>query len=328
MRFIATTAALLFAVACTDSGKKAVDIAVSDNAAEKESADLEIVDLTSGPQDTADAAPDRADTEVATGSDVRMGSDIQNHGACCQVHADCTSALICVGATDEHDGTCESKPNGSICYFDVQCDEFEICHGAEVCSCDANCPTIAGKCVPVTGGCCETDDECPTGMRCVGDEETGGGVCLIEPDHPLKCWEDEDCAGAELCVHASWCGCAYYFCDPPEMGYCQDAALTECVEKYSGCECEQGCADGFWTVVFYDEILGEFPPDMSPPPELLAQGLAKYDCSVCQCNETWQINLNGQWVSFEGGPEEFCTMLFAMDGECGGCLTTWEGGCC
>jgi len=313
---------LLFVGACAGSGKKSVDVLAADPSGECPGC----MDMNSPPADLARGEMGAEDISIEKDSPV--ASEVRKRGACCQIHADCDPGLVCVGVTDEHEGTCETEPDGSICYFDIHCDEFESCQGAQACPCDANCPTIAGTCVALGAGCCEVDEECPTGMRCVGDDETGGGICLLLPDQPEKCWDETDCQQGESCVEAVWCGCAYMLCDPPQMGQCQVDTLAECVETYSGCECYEGCADGFWTVVFYDEALGEFPSDISPTAELLESAWAMYDCSVCACTETWQFNLGGEWTNIDGGAEEFCEILQELDAECGGCLTKWEGGCC
>lgn len=264
--------------------------------------------------------------DISPRPDVVMSGDIQNTGECCTSDEECTGALACIGAGDTTLGTCQPKPNKFVCYDDSTCLEFYSCHNPQVCTCDMDCTTEAGSCEPVKGACCADDDDCPEGTRCVGGEEQG--ICLVEPDHPSKCWEDKDCDSSEVCIDAFWSGCGYMTTGPMDMGHCQDKALTDCVEKYNGCECVEGCADGFSSVVFYSEEAGEFPADINPPEELLAVGVAMYECAVCACKETWTVPVNGVWEDFEGGPEEFCLYLFELDEECGGCLTTWEGGCC
>jgi len=104
------------------------------------------------------------------------------------------------------------------------------------------------------------------------------------------------------------------------------AELAECMEMYSGCGCEMGCADGFWSVVFYPVEAGEFPEDFSPPAELLDVALAMYDCSICTCEEGWQLKQDGEWVGTDA--EGFCTFLLLHQAECDGCLVPWQGGCC
>jgi len=37
----------------------------------------------------------------------------------------------------------------------------------------------------------------------------------------------------------------------------------------------------------------------------------------------------GAWMSEElGGAENFCAFLLGCDEACGGCLVSWQGGCC
>ena len=104
------------------------------------------------------------------------------------------------------------------------------------------------------------------------------------------------------------------------------AELAECIEMYSGCGCEMGCADGFWSVVFYPSEAGEFPEDINPPPEVLEVAVAKYNCSICTCDEGWQLKQGEEWVGTDA--EGFCTFLLSHQAECGGCLIPWQGGCC
>lgn len=102
--------------------------------------------------------------------------------------------------------------------------------------------------------------------------------------------------------------------------------LAECLEKHSGCECYEGCADGFTTLVYYPAEAGEFPEEINPPAELLEAAVARYDCAVCACTEGWQVKIDGQWQEVDA--QAFCEFLLQHDFECGGCLSQWTGGCC
>ncbi len=153
-------------------------------------------------------------------------------------------------------------------------------------------------------------------------EDLGGmEVHDLVPDLPLDLWEVEigpDDSSGELEGGTL-----------PDLGTdlgIDPAELAECIEMYSGCGCEMGCADGFWSVVFYPAEAGEFKEDFSPPPELLEVALAMYDCSICSCEEGWQLKQNGEWVGTDA--EGFCTFLLLHQAECGGCLVPWQGGCC
>jgi hypothetical protein len=103
-------------------------------------------------------------------------------------------------------------------------------------------------------------------------------------------------------------------------------SLEECLETYAGCGCELGCMDGFWSALFYPSAAGQFPSDINPPQELLEVAVAKYECSVCTCEESWHIRIDGEWAAVD--LQGFCQHIVAQDTACGGCLTTWQGGCC
>ena len=106
-----------------------------------------------------------------------------------------------------------------------------------------------------------------------------------------------------------------------------DPDVLACVQTYSGCACEPGCVDGFSETIWYDPADGgPFPSDTSPTPELLAIGVARYQCSVCSCGESWSIRDGESWRDV--GVLEMCERIVSQDRACGGCLETWWGGCC
>jgi hypothetical protein len=353
-----TVVLVVFLAACAGAGKKAVDAAGpgEDGSAQETTATPD----GSGLADVAPALdcqpyPPGAggcnecfctesgwqctliECDTGSGSDAAPadvwlpGDDVQNKGECCDSDDECTSAMACIGGTGEGGlGVCQPKPNKIRCYEDATCPAFHKCVGAHICTCDMNCMTEEGKCTPIEAGCCTVDGDCPEGTHCVG-EDLGDGVCLSDPIYPNRCWEDEECDVGETCVDSFWCGCDAD-CDLFHFGYCQDAAFQECVETYSGCECYEGCADGFWNIVFYPEEFGEFPSDINPPAELLDVGIAMYECGVCSCHEAWHVKKDGAWINSDVSDgvnvEEFCKHLLGYDEECGGCLASWEGGCC
>jgi hypothetical protein len=313
----------LTAGACSGTGKKEiVDL--------RATADTILLDSGPGP-DTATTDAPGADTALADSHqtlDQIPGSDSANTGACCDTDDDCEYSLICLGGTGAGGlGTCQWPANGKDrCYVQDDCPENYACVGGQICTCDMNCATEVGQCKPKEAGCCTADAECPDGTQCVG-ADSGSGICLAVPPKEWKCWEDKDCPQGEVCTQAEWCDCAG-FCGAFDFGYCQENWLAECVALHSGCECYEGCADGFSTYVYYPEGAGEFPEDINPPQELLDVAVARYDCGVCSCTESWQVPVAGEWVDFEGGPEEFCIYLQEADEACGGCITQWMGGCC
>lgn len=135
------------------------------------------------------------------------------------------------------------------------------------------------------------------------------------------CWNDLDDDGDGLvdcndpdCVGASECPCT------PASGV-DPLELNDCIADYGGCGCEPGCVDGFWSVVWYPESAGTFPPDMSPPAELLDVAVGRYDCSICTCDEGWSLRSGDSWT--EATACGLCNTVLATGG-----LARWEGGCC
>jgi len=313
---------------CSTSSKKAVDVVADSGLVPDVKRVIDIPD--SGLIDVPDGAGREAkpDPDIPAIDDVLPYDDVQNKGECCDTDDDCTSALVCIGSTGEGMlGTCQHKPNKTRCYSDETCPEFYFCDGGQICTCDMDCATEEGKCETTGLNCCVDDAECPEGTRCVGTGTEAAATCFVLPAKDYKCWDDVDCNPGEVCVNSKWCGCPYFFCDS-YLGNCKEEGLAQCIAKHSGCGCEEGCADGFTTYVYYPDSAGEFAEDISPPPELLEVALARYDCGICSCTESWQAPMDGEWVDFEGGPEEVCLYLQELDDECGGCLVEWFGGCC
>jgi hypothetical protein len=127
-------------------------------------------------------------------------------GGCCQDDSQCGS-LICVNTI------CKQRaPDG--CWRDDNCGPDQICSGATVCPCAADCQYAdsPGSCVPANLGCCRDDTNCPGGGHCVS------GVCKPALEGG-SCWSDHDCLGA-LCLGAQVCPCGVDCLAPDTEGYC------------------------------------------------------------------------------------------------------------
>ena len=271
-------------------------------------------------------APDVGAPDTAgPGPDTHMVGDVQWPPTCCDVDADCAEGKICVGAGAGVQGQC--RPDG--CYGPEGCAEHFICVGYEVCSCTDDCLSMRGSCRPQDAGCCGPDLDCPAGTQCVAEGPEGWGTCAPVPPKEGKFWSDADCVAGQGCDGAQLCPCDAD-CDMwNEFGWCMDAGLQECVQKHSGCGCEEGCADGFWAVAYYPDGAGPFPADFWPSQEILDAAVAWYECSICTCEERWHIKVDGVWIDdLEEHVDGFCEFLIEYQESCGDCLESWEGGCC
>ncbi len=273
--------------------------------------------------DADGSGPDAADIAL-------VGSDVQEKGNCCASDAECTSAMACIMTPGEEQGTCSPKPNKPFCYFDSHCPVLHTCEGAALCACGDDCDPERGTCKPYGGACCAVDADCGQGAACYWNEPHDASICLPVPTAWYECWVDADCEPDEQCVDEYWAPCPYMMTGPFEFGYCQKSKFLECVAKHSGCDCDQGCADGYSVTVYHPADAGEFPPATTPPQELMDVAVAKYECGVCSCTESWAVKDAGVWMTEELGndAENFCAFLLAFDEACGGCLVAWEGGCC
>jgi hypothetical protein len=115
---------------------------------------------------------------------------------CCTSDEQC-APLICVNTR-----CAWTSPDS--CWRDDECEGGQICSGASICPCDADCKgvvSVTGKCVPADQGCCATDQDCDEEATCVA------GVCKSNPGD--LCWNDRDCntSVAEVCAGASVCPC-------------------------------------------------------------------------------------------------------------------------
>ena len=287
--------------------------------------DVAAADTPSLPDTPAPDAP--APDTTDPGPDMTTSGDVQWPPVCCDEDQDCPGDLVCVGYGDVILGQC--RPPG--CYappWDA-CPEHYACLGSTTCSCDDDCLSKKGQCVPLDAGCCGPDLVCPEGTQCVPEGPSGFGTCAPVPPKEGKCWSDADCAPGQACDGAQLCPCDADCDSINSFGYCTDAALSECISKHSGCGCEEGCMDGFWAVAYYPEGEGPFPADFWPSQEILDAAVAWYECSICTCEERWHIKVDGVWIDdLEEHVDGFCEFLLETQESCGDCLESWEGGCC
>ncbi len=290
--------------------------------------DLPLIDEDAAAAPDSVLLPDTPTPDVSPPDpDTTMSDDALGPLVCCEGDQDCPDGEVCVGEGDVILGQC--RPAG--CYGPFGCAEHFVCVGSTVCACDEDCLSERGQCVPQDAGCCggPLGVECPNGTQCVSEGPEGPGTCAPAPTDADQCWSASDCAPGLACDGAQLCPCDAD-CDMwNSFGVCTDAAWADCVAKHSGCGCEEGCMDGFWAVAYHPDDAGPFPAEMWPSQEILDASVAWYECSICTCEEAWHVKVDGAWDDpLEGGVEAFCTFLLEQQESCGGCLQSWEGGCC
>ncbi len=251
---------------------------------------------------------------------------------CCLTDADCDDEQVCVGVGSDTAGQCAQAPWPGGCYPGT-CPTLHLCLGSMTCGCGEECaPTIGYACAPVEGECCTADSDCPEGAIC--HMQGAGGTCLRAPGDNA-CWEDADCGDGQSCQGATVCGCQADCEWSSGLGHCVEDGnddLAECVARFTGCGCAfEQCMDGFGSTTFYPADAGEFPEDVSEPPELLDVAVGRYLCAYCACKETWEVSADDDGDGESDGlvytnAVDFCLHILEQDAQCSGCLVEWSGG--
>jgi len=128
---------------------------------------------------------------------------------CCHTNDECPEGY-CVAGNLGAGGVCHTEllPDGS-CFTDADCGGEElVCKGEQLCSCDMNCISVAGTCLPSWNDCCFTDAQCTGDAICAGEGPGGyAGVCKLPAAFDGKCWDDGECGFGSECVGAAICPC-------------------------------------------------------------------------------------------------------------------------
>ncbi len=212
---------------------------------------------------------------------------------CCQSDEECVEfGLRCVGAEmgAGAGGTCLPVTTGGDCYYKSDCAEGEYCVAQTVCSCDMNCISELGVCIPYDVYCCFGDDECDAGEQCIGASLgpwTEPGVCKSQAPNGL-CWQDSQCKPGQECEGVSICPCDAD-CDGADMP-------GECV---AGCDdidcCCEGsdCGDGSECVYLAEGnvCLPKQPAGMCWQDSDCGDNQYCYGSSPCACN--WDCDGDG-----------------------------------
>ena len=266
--------------------------------------------------DDADAVPADVPADLPPADVPVDGSTDVPFPGCCHSNADCPEGY-CVAADVGAGGVCHTEllPDGS-CFTDADCGGEElVCKGALLCSCDMNCVSVAGTCLPSWNDCCFTDAQCPQGSICAG-EGPGGYPGACKPPAALdgQCWDDDECPVGSLCQGAAICPCDAD-CDMVDQpGTCQAApgCCTSDEECDLGVDMAFVCAgvdpdSGLGVCLPAITIEGECWDDLDCP---VGQSCA--DASFCPCGfECLAIQLPGTCVT---SPTDTCC---GLDCDCG-----------
>lgn len=143
-----------------------------------------------------DVTDDADATDAAETTDATEATDTGLPPDCCHDDDDCPPNAYCVAGHLGAGGVCHTDllPDGS-CFVDTDCGGEELaCKGAQLCSCDMNCVSAAGTCLPSWNDCCFTDQQCTGDAICAGEGPGGyAGVCKLPAALDGKCWDDQTC---------------------------------------------------------------------------------------------------------------------------------------
>jgi len=122
--------------------------------------------------------------------------------------------MVCVQLPDVQYGKCVFETASPHCWWDSDCAEGDLCKGASICPCDADCDgeDKQGVCLPeeIPYGCCAEDKHCDLGngpaLECATYKADEPGVCVY-PKGEGQCWDAADCPVGQYCKGASLCPC-------------------------------------------------------------------------------------------------------------------------
>lgn len=155
---------------------------------------------------------------------------------CCRTHNDCPAFEVCGPGN-----VCVPAPAPGECWSDQDCYDTQQCIGAAACPCGRICDIEEGpgRCLPLPGGCCGTDRDCPEDHVCRRQDlwDHLPGRCLPSPTGPACpgdsacCWDDRDCPDGSFCSGAVGCGCVELCpvcgaCAEDRIGFCEPYPIT------------------------------------------------------------------------------------------------------
>jgi len=158
---------------------------------------------------------------------------------CCHVDADCGQGQRCVGGDLGAGGVCFPPPEAGECFEATDCGQNEYCVNEFICSCDMNCISEPGACIPYGVACCFAHSDCEAGEFCAPASGLDDpGVCKAQPPAGM-CWGALQCKADEVCYGVSICPCDAD-CDGLDMpGKC----IPACTDDDCCCgddDCGQG----------------------------------------------------------------------------------------
>ena len=127
---------------------------------------------------------------------------------CCLSDDECQAGQQCIKESQNGPGICKDQPGNGLCWHDLHCKPDQVCQGAEVCPCDADCDgaDMEGECAKPCDedDCCCLDSDCPQDYVCAENDQ--GNSCM-PPMGEGMCWQDKDCPDNHFCHGANTCPC-------------------------------------------------------------------------------------------------------------------------
>lgn len=165
------------------------------------------------------------------------GRCVPRTSGCCRTSGDCPAFQVCGPGN-----SCVPAPAPGECWTDDDCYGTQQCTGPAACPCEGPCALLLeapGRCLPLPGGCCGADRDCPEGQVCRHQDSWDHlpGRCVPAPTGPACpgdsacCWEDRDCPDGSFCSGAVGCGCVELCpvcgaCAPDQIGTCEPYPIT------------------------------------------------------------------------------------------------------
>jgi hypothetical protein len=139
---------------------------------------------------------------------------------CCKADGDCKQGESCINQI------CKKPAPAGQCWQGDDCKAGQVCEGAMICPCGAQCfaQDKPGQCVdgPSPGSCCQKDADCGQKEQCVLSGALGASKGMCKPVlSDGSCWDQSDCKAGQKCADPFVCPCGAECLLPDKPGKCQ-----------------------------------------------------------------------------------------------------------